>query len=67
MSAVFERDGGYVVLDIYLKQKQGSQALIQHDGGTELTTMRGRVIMSRIRYILNLPNISANKKRKTIW
>ncbi|HIB5452876.1 TPA: hypothetical protein ACWXAG_004381 [Klebsiella pneumoniae] len=27
---VFERDGGYVVLDISLKPKQGSQVLIQH-------------------------------------
>ncbi len=32
---VFERDGGYVVLDISLKPKQGSQVLIQHGGGTE--------------------------------
>ena len=31
---VFERDGGYVVLDIFLKPKQGSQVLFQHGGGT---------------------------------
>ncbi|MCT4359899.1 hypothetical protein NW256_10460 [Klebsiella pneumoniae] len=38
---VYERDGGYVVLDISLKPKQGSQVLIQHGGGTELATLRG--------------------------
>ncbi|MEX9439051.1 hypothetical protein [Klebsiella pneumoniae] len=27
---VFEQSGGYVVLDISLKPKQGSQVLIQH-------------------------------------
>ncbi|HBX5221926.1 TPA: hypothetical protein MH389_28020 [Klebsiella pneumoniae] len=43
---VFERDGGYVVLDISLKPKQGSQVLIQHGGGTELTTLRGRALIT---------------------
>ncbi len=43
---VFERDGGYVVLDISLKPKQGSQVLIQHDGGTELATLRGRALIT---------------------
>ncbi|HBV2610206.1 TPA: hypothetical protein MDV38_003583 [Klebsiella pneumoniae] len=42
---VFERDGGYVVLDISLKPKQGSQVLIQH-GGTELATLRGRALIT---------------------
>ncbi|MDG5791378.1 hypothetical protein QA582_06150 [Klebsiella pneumoniae] len=42
---VFERDGGYVVLDISLKPKQGSQVLIQH-GGTELATLRGRSLIT---------------------
>ncbi|HEN4957695.1 TPA: hypothetical protein U6I51_001101 [Klebsiella pneumoniae] len=42
---VFERDGGYVVLDISLKPKQGSQVLIQHGGGTELATLRGRALI----------------------
>ena len=43
---VFERDGGYVVLDISLKPKQGSQLLIQHGGGTELATLRGRALIT---------------------
>ncbi|EPY4272921.1 TPA: hypothetical protein L9S67_001416 [Klebsiella pneumoniae] len=43
---VFERDGGYVVLDISLKPKQGSQVLIQHGGGTELATLRGRSLIT---------------------
>ncbi|MGV1375371.1 hypothetical protein ACVSSG_26235, partial [Klebsiella pneumoniae] len=43
---VFERGGGYVVLDISLKPKQGSQVLIQHGGGTELATLRGRALIT---------------------
>ncbi|EMQ1296240.1 hypothetical protein RFF55_000503 [Klebsiella pneumoniae] len=43
---VFERDGSYVVLDISLKPKQGSQVLIQHGGGTELATLRGRSLIT---------------------
>ena len=43
---VFERDGGYVVLDISLKPKQGSQVLIQRGGGTELATLRGRSLIT---------------------
>ncbi|HED1441172.1 TPA: hypothetical protein R4S78_001424 [Klebsiella pneumoniae] len=43
---VFERDGGYVVLDISLKPKQGGQVLIQHGGGTELATLRGRALIT---------------------
>ncbi|HBZ1037254.1 TPA: hypothetical protein MJD29_11975 [Klebsiella pneumoniae] len=43
---VFERDAGYVVLDISLKPKQGSQVLIQHGGGTELATLRGRSLIT---------------------
>ncbi|MCA8552883.1 hypothetical protein OFO91_25400 [Escherichia coli] len=43
---VFERDGGYVVLDISLKPKQGSQVLIQHGGGTQLATLRGRSLIT---------------------
>ncbi|HCA3732478.1 TPA: hypothetical protein MPI41_004084 [Klebsiella pneumoniae] len=43
---VFERDGGYVVLDISLKPKQGSQVLIQHGDGTELATLRGRALIT---------------------
>ncbi|HCK0401572.1 TPA: hypothetical protein NIJ47_002008 [Klebsiella pneumoniae] len=43
---VFERDGGYVVLDISLKPKQGSQVLIQHGGGTELATLRARALIT---------------------
>ncbi|WP_411193748.1 hypothetical protein ACHQIS_19735 [Raoultella ornithinolytica] len=43
---VFERDGGYVVLDISLKPKQGSQVLIQHGGGSELATLRGRSLIT---------------------
>lgn len=43
---VFERDGGYVVLDISMKPKQGSQVLIQHGGGTELATLRGRALIT---------------------
>ncbi|MGU9870821.1 hypothetical protein [Klebsiella pneumoniae] len=43
---VFERDGGYVVLDISLKPKQGSQVLIQHGGGTELATLRGKSLIT---------------------
>lgn len=43
---VFERSGGYVVLDISLNPKQGSQLLIQHGGGTELATLRGRSLIT---------------------
>lgn len=43
---LYERDGGYVVLDISLKPKQGSQLLIQHGGGTELATLRGRALIT---------------------
>lgn len=43
---LYERDGGYVVLDISLKPKQGSQVLIQHGGGTELATLRGRSLIT---------------------
>ncbi|BBS20829.1 hypothetical protein WP5W18E06_13660 [Klebsiella quasipneumoniae] len=43
---VFERDGGYVVLDASLKPKQGSQVLIQHGGGTELATLRGKSLIT---------------------
>ncbi|HIF9713037.1 TPA: hypothetical protein ACX8ZP_003827 [Escherichia coli] len=38
---VFERDGGYVVLDISLKPKQGSQLLIQHGGGGRAGSQAG--------------------------
>ncbi|HCA7621259.1 hypothetical protein BL131_00025250 [Klebsiella pneumoniae] len=43
---VFERDSGYVVLDISLKPKQGSQVLIQHGGGTELASLRERSLIT---------------------
>ena len=43
---LFERSGGYVVLDISLKPSQGSQVLIQHGGGTELATLRGRSLIT---------------------
>ncbi|EHR8626169.1 TPA: hypothetical protein ACF33F_003042 [Escherichia coli] len=43
---VFEQSGCYVVLDISLKPKQGSQVLIQHGGGTELATLRGRALIT---------------------
>ena len=43
---LFERSGGYVVLDISLKPKQGSQMLIQHGGGTELATLRGKSLIT---------------------
>ncbi|HDY8287648.1 TPA: hypothetical protein RRG66_002081 [Klebsiella pneumoniae] len=43
---LFERSGGYVVLDVSLKAKQGSQVLIQHGGGTELATLRGRSLIT---------------------
>ncbi|EMR3499890.1 TPA: hypothetical protein P7Z72_004542 [Klebsiella pneumoniae] len=43
---LFERSGGYVVLDISLKPRQGSQVLIQHGGGTELATLRGRSLIT---------------------
>ena len=43
---LFERSGGYVVLDISLKPKQGSQVLIQHGGGTELATLRGKSLIT---------------------
>lgn len=42
---LFERSGGYVVLDISLKPSQGSQVLIQHGGGTEIATLRGRSLI----------------------
>jgi DNA polymerase V len=34
------------VLDISLKPKQGSQVLIQHGGGTELATLRGKSLIT---------------------
>ncbi len=34
------------MLDISLKPKQGSQVLIQHGGGTELATLRGRALIT---------------------
>ncbi|HBY6943294.1 TPA: hypothetical protein MI542_09245 [Klebsiella pneumoniae] len=43
---VFERDGGYVVLDISLKPRQGSQLLIQHGGGTEIARLRGNSLIT---------------------
>ncbi|HBW9532272.1 hypothetical protein QM142_19090 [Klebsiella pneumoniae] len=43
---VFEKSGGYVVLDISLKPKQGSQVLIQHGGGAELATLRGKSLIT---------------------
>lgn len=43
---LFERSGGYVVLDISLKAKQGSQVLIQHGGGAELATLRGKSLIT---------------------
>lgn len=43
---LLERSGGYVVLDISLKPKQGSQLLIRHGGGTELATLRGRSLIT---------------------
>ncbi|HCB1570160.1 S24/S26 family peptidase [Klebsiella quasipneumoniae] len=42
----FERSGGYVVLDISLKPRQGSQVLIQQGGGTELATLRGKSLIT---------------------
>ncbi|HDS6159133.1 TPA: hypothetical protein QH255_003130 [Klebsiella pneumoniae subsp. pneumoniae] len=43
---VFEQSGGYVVLDVSLKPRQGSQLLIQHGGGTELATLRGKSLIT---------------------
>ncbi|MDP0918504.1 S24/S26 family peptidase [Klebsiella pneumoniae] len=43
---LFERSGGYVVLDISLKPRKGSQVLIQHGGGTELATLRGKSLIT---------------------
>ena len=43
---LFERSGGYVVLDVSLKPSQGSQVLIQHGGGTEFATLRGRSLIT---------------------
>lgn len=43
---LYERDGGYVVLDISMKPRQGSQLLIQHGGGTELATLRGKSLIT---------------------
>lgn len=43
---LFERSGGYVVLDISLKPRQGSQVLIRHGGGTELATLRGKSLIT---------------------
>ena len=43
---LFERSGGYVVLDISLKPQQGSQVLILHGGGTELATLSGKALIT---------------------
>lgn len=43
---LFERSGGYVVLDISLKPRQGSQVLIKHGGWTELATLRGKSLIT---------------------
>ncbi|MFK1672338.1 hypothetical protein [Klebsiella pneumoniae] len=45
-SRVISTDRGYVVLDLSLKVKQGSQVLIQHGGGMELATLRGRALIT---------------------
>lgn len=45
-SRVISTDRGYVVLDLSLKVKQGSQLLIQHGGGTELASLRGRALIT---------------------
>ncbi|NJT48864.1 hypothetical protein HCW85_06075 [Escherichia coli] len=34
------------MLDVSLKPKQASQVLIQHGGGTELATLRGRSLIT---------------------
>lgn len=34
------------MLDASLKPKQGSQVLIQHGGGTELATLRGKSLIT---------------------
>ncbi|HBR0377567.1 TPA: hypothetical protein L9G86_001150 [Klebsiella pneumoniae] len=44
---LYERSGGYVVLDISLKPKQGSQVLIQHGGGTDFAKIMGRAFITR--------------------
>ena len=43
---LFEQSGGYIVLDISLKPKQGSQVLIQHGSGAELATLRGKSLIT---------------------
>ncbi|EPV0761213.1 hypothetical protein ACMAV9_03255 [Klebsiella pneumoniae] len=43
---VFERDGGYVVVDIGLKPRQGSQLIILHDGRSELAKLMGRSLIT---------------------
>ncbi|HBQ1982608.1 TPA: hypothetical protein L9U66_000259 [Klebsiella pneumoniae] len=43
---VFERDGGYVVVDIGLKPRQGSQLIILYDGRSELAKLMGRSLIT---------------------
>ncbi|EPM0769599.1 hypothetical protein RFC74_004251 [Klebsiella pneumoniae] len=45
-SRVIPTDRGYVVLGLSLKPKQGSQLLIQHGGGTDLATLRGKSLIT---------------------
>ncbi|HHL0114536.1 TPA: hypothetical protein ACQZLR_005647 [Klebsiella pneumoniae] len=43
---VFEMDGGYVVVDIGLKPRQGSQLIILYDGRSELAKLMGRSLIT---------------------
>ncbi|AYW18609.1 hypothetical protein DTA24_08090 [Klebsiella sp. P1CD1] len=43
---LFETGGGYVVVDISLKPRQGSQVMINYDGRTEIAKVMGSSLIT---------------------
>ncbi|HBR7326641.1 TPA: hypothetical protein MIN96_23450 [Klebsiella pneumoniae] len=43
---LFETGGGYVVVDVSLKPRQGSQVLINYDGRTEVAKVMGASLIT---------------------
>lgn len=43
---LFETGGGYVVVDVSLKPRQGSQVMINYDGRTEIAKVMGSSLIT---------------------
>lgn len=43
---LFETGGGYVVVDVSLKPRQGSQVMINYDGRTEIARVMGSSLIT---------------------